>query len=178
MNKDIFVRPAVMADLPAAAQLYDELTDSLAAGRNWPGWKKGIYPAWEDAEAAIQAGTLYLAVDASGRLAGSVNLSHQCEPGYETIAWQIDASCNELLVVHTLAVHPAFARRGVGRALMEFAEQLGRSRGIKALRLDVTDGNDPAIRLYERCGFVPLGRFDQGLGAQGLDWFLAYEKVL
>lgn len=175
---NISVRAATMADLPAVALLYDELCDALAAGTNWPGWKKGVYPAQEDAEQAIQAGTLYLAEDAAGRLVGSVNLSQQPEPGYDTIPWQIDAPYSELLVVHTLAVHPAFARRGVGRALVEFAERLGRSRGIKALRLDVTAGNEPALRLYESCGFVRLGRFDQGLGDQGLDWFFAYEKLL
>lgn len=51
-------------------------------------------------------------------------------------------------------------------------------RGAEALRLYVWEGNGPAVRAYEKSGFVRLGREDIGLGEFGLDGFYLYEKRL
>ncbi len=60
----------------------------------------------------------------------------------------------ELLLI---AVMPGYRGRGVGRRLVErlFAE--ARSRGVERMFLEMRDGN-PAARLYEQCGFLPVGR--------------------
>ena len=55
-------------------------------------------------------------------------------------------------------VAPGSRRSGVGRALIVAA--LERARGMPGLRqvnLGVNLQNAPALRLYERCGFVPFG---------------------
>src|SRR5206468_3826610 len=56
-----------------------------------------------------------------------------------------------------LAVDPAVARRGVGRALVEALVEEARSRGGRRMTLRVFGPNEPARRLYERCGFVVEG---------------------
>ncbi len=48
----------------------------------------------------------------------------------------------------------------------------------KSIRLDVYEGNIPAIRLYEKCGFEYVNTVDLGLGNYGLKWFKLYEKLL
>ncbi len=48
-------------------------------------------------------------------------------------------------------------RRGVGWALLEQAVEWARSSGIQKLELHVFPHNEPAIRLYERFGFVREG---------------------
>jgi ribosomal protein S18 acetylase RimI-like enzyme len=53
-----------------------------------------------------------------------------------------------------MAVEPAFARRGIGRALLDAVESLARDRGIPHLSLMVTDENDAARALYDRAGFA------------------------
>ena len=58
-------------------------------------------------------------------------------------------------LVTDLAVTPSFRDRGVGRALLEAAEEFARSRGAAELRIAVLAGNHPAAHLYASVGFVP-----------------------
>lgn len=60
--------------------------------------------------------------------------------------------------VFSLAVDPAFRKRGVAAALLERALELYRSEGIPAVRLEVRVDNAPAQALYRRFGFEPVGR--------------------
>jgi L-amino acid N-acyltransferase YncA len=46
---------------------------------------------------------------------------------------------------------------GVGRRLVETTLDHARARGARVVQLTVTDGNDAARDLYERCGFVAFG---------------------
>jgi RimJ/RimL family protein N-acetyltransferase len=48
-------------------------------------------------------------------------------------------------------------RQGVGTALLEQAAAWGRATGVRKLELHVFPHNEPAIRLYERFGFVREG---------------------
>jgi ribosomal protein S18 acetylase RimI-like enzyme len=54
-------------------------------------------------------------------------------------------------------VRPAARGRSVGEALVEAAAGWARAHDHDALYLWVTGSNDPARRLYERCGFTPTG---------------------
>lgn len=50
------------------------------------------------------------------------------------------------------------ARRGVGRSLVRAALDVARAHpGALVVQLTVTEGNAPARRLYESCGFVAFG---------------------
>lgn len=60
------------------------------------------------------------------------------------------------LYVHGLMVRRAFAGRGVGRALLRWAEREAARRGKSLLRLDC-DAKNPALRAYyERVGFTHI----------------------
>jgi ribosomal protein S18 acetylase RimI-like enzyme len=56
---------------------------------------------------------------------------------------------------------PARRGAGVGRALAEAVFGWARERGFGCVVLWVTDGNTPAIALYERLGFKASGRRDR-----------------
>ena len=60
--------------------------------------------------------------------------------------------------VLTIAVHPAWQGRGVGRLLMDAALRELYARRATALFLEVDEGNDPALALYRRLGFTEVGR--------------------
>lgn len=59
----------------------------------------------------------------------------------------------ELLLI---AVTPTAQRRGVGAALVEHLLAIARTRGTARVFLEMRRGN-PAIRLYQRFGFEPIG---------------------
>ena len=55
--------------------------------------------------------------------------------------------------VETLNVHPSFQGQGIGKKLLQAAEEEMHPRGIQRVRLEVSVGNKGAIKLYERMGF-------------------------
>jgi ribosomal protein S18 acetylase RimI-like enzyme len=54
-------------------------------------------------------------------------------------------------------VAPEARRAGIGRGLVEHVVGWARSKGFPVLRLMVTQTNEGAMRLYERCGFADEG---------------------
>jgi len=57
----------------------------------------------------------------------------------------------------TVAVHPEFRREGLGRRLLEEMIRAALERGAQRMSLEVRPGNFSARRLYESCGFIPVG---------------------
>ena len=62
--------------------------------------------------------------------------------------------------ISNLAVFPDFQGHGVGKALMEYAETLARTSGLKKCSLIVTYGHEPARRLYEKLGYQTVRKYD------------------
>jgi ribosomal protein S18 acetylase RimI-like enzyme len=52
-----------------------------------------------------------------------------------------------------LYLREAFRRQKLGKAVVAFAEELCKKAGIRALRLEVGRGNQPAQSLYRTAGF-------------------------
>lgn len=59
--------------------------------------------------------------------------------------------------IGTIAVHPDFRRRGIGRALLDHTLEHARQTGILKVFLEVRRGNLPALELYKRYGFTVEG---------------------
>ena len=59
--------------------------------------------------------------------------------------------------VTNVAVRRDRQREGIGNFLMESMIRLAEERGITMIHLEVRVGNETAIRLYERQGFVRDG---------------------
>lgn len=78
--------------------------------------------------------------------------------------------------LYSIAVDPAQAGKGVGRALISAAVEDARHRGCDRLRLEVRASNARAISLYERNGFR-LRNTKKGYYADG-ETALVYERSL
>lgn len=59
--------------------------------------------------------------------------------------------------VTTVAVDPAWQRRGVATRLLVALHRRAVERGVGAMTLEVRVGNEPAIELYRRFGYAPAG---------------------
>lgn len=138
----------------AVRGFYHSLIDTVAAAGTavYIGWKKDIYPAPEFLEESIRRGELYLLME-DGQIAAAMVLNQECNDGYEGIRWRTAADASEVMLIHALGVHPDHAGKGYAKALVREAVRLAEERGMKAIRLDVLEGNIPAERLYTGLGF-------------------------
>lgn len=78
----------------------------------------------------------------------AVGLIH-CFAGFSTFA------ARPLLNIHDIAVHRAWRGRGIGLALLAWAERRANALGCCKLTLEVLSNNRPAMAAYERAGFAP-----------------------
>jgi ribosomal protein S18 acetylase RimI-like enzyme len=83
-------------------------------------------------------------------------LSEQRLMGYGLI-WCYSGS--DIARLYSLAVLPAARSLGLSDQLLAELEQRCLARNYRRLRLEVAKSNQPAIRLYERCGFQVFGEY-------------------
>ena len=150
------IRPARNGDLDAVARIYEAVHTAEESGLAEIGWIRGVYPTRATAEAAMKAGSLYVLEDEGGILAAAKIDQEQVEH-YAQIPWTIPAEDAEVLVLHTLVVDPAAARRGYGRAFVAYYEAHARALACRALRLDTNARNTAARRLYAALGYREAG---------------------
>ena len=60
--------------------------------------------------------------------------------------------------IENVAVADAFLRRGIAGQLLRQLIQFARNDAATAILLEVRESNGPARRLYEKCGFLEVGR--------------------
>jgi GNAT superfamily N-acetyltransferase len=84
--------------------------------------------------------------------------------GFYLVAWENGEALGHAYLalnvppeLQDMQVRPEHRRRGVASALTSAAAQNARSLGFDRLRLEVSEGNTAAQRLFQRCGFVDIG---------------------
>ena len=177
MKPDIQIKKASEADLDQIEKLYGDICGYLETHKNYPGWKKGIYPARCDAEKGLMEDALYIA-RLGDQTVGSMILKHEPEEGYSNGRWLTEDDYSRIYVVYILAVHPAFLKCGIGTELLMFAEQTARKEHCVSIRLDVVKDNFPAEQLYQKCGYQLIGTVSLGYEAFGIPWYNLYEKLI
>lgn len=81
-----------------------------------------------------------------------------CYQGEEIVGGLIADTQMSWLKIHILAVEETYRFQGVGRRLIETAEQVALQRGCKYAFLDTMETQSP--RFYEKCGFIQAGRIE------------------
>ncbi len=98
-------------------------------------------PMAADYEALVASGETWVAV-AGDRVAGVLVI--------RTIGHE--------LFLENVAVGPGYQRRGIGKALISFAEHRARRLGLAAVTLYTNEAMTENLRLYPALGFVETGR--------------------
>lgn len=83
-----------------------------------------------------------VALDRAGNVLGYVGMMCVLDEGY----------------ISNVAVHPDYRRKGIGDRLINRLTELAVLRDLAFLTLEVRAGNAPAIALYRKHGFVPVGQ--------------------
>ncbi len=60
--------------------------------------------------------------------------------------------------IATIATHPDFRRQGLGEKILSFALQSAKDEGALTSFLEVREGNEAALNLYYKFGYVESGR--------------------
>ena len=146
---------AVNGDFDKIRALYWDIIDQMRDAEYKPMWEKGVYPSDDALVSAINAGTLYYAME-NGELIAAMVVNHNCSKEYELVHWEVEAQPEEVSVIHMLGVLPDFHGKGVARFMVESAQRIARENNQKVMRLDVLEGNLPAEKLYVKYGFKYL----------------------
>lgn len=155
-NANIIFRTANTSDVAAITEIYEKTHELEQKGLSCTGWKKGIYPTEKTAAHAISDGHMYVA-QCDGKIVACARINSVQEKEYSLIEWKYEACPRDVLVIHTLVVHPDFKGTGIGKAFVDFYESEARYRGCNVLRLDTNEINMPARAFYKSLGFIESG---------------------
>lgn len=165
----VLVRPATLADEPAALAMYDHLLDSCdVPGRETCGWRRGFWPLPDDVSRRLREGVTWVAVDAGEGQANAHGEGDVSDAGPAVLgAMSLDGDFGlpgaepdweplgpgEFLTCHLLATDPAARGHGVATALLAEYAREAIARGCKALRIN-TSPESLSNCLYHELGFT------------------------
>ncbi len=164
------IRLATKDDLPSLMVLVRRVVPLMRATGNLQ-WDD-TYPNEVVFQRDIDLNQLWVAVVADN-IAGVAAVTMDQDPDYTQVGWNIEEPA---IVVHRIAVDPAFRGQGAAGALMQKAEEVAIERGITVLRVDTNTRNEATQRLFPKLGYVLAGEISLEY-RPGLR-FLCYEKRL
>ncbi len=140
----ISVRRAKLDDLPALAPLFDAYRGFYGKPSDLPLAARFLRERLERGQSAV-----FLAGDEDGRAAGFVQLY----PSFTSVG------AAPVQILNDLFVDPKARGKGVGRALVDAAEDFARQSGAVRLSLSTGVGNAEAQALYRAQGWIRDERF-------------------
>ena len=144
------IRRLVPADASAYRALMLEAYAQHPAAFTSSAEERGALPLqWWASRLAVapDAATVVLGAFVDDRLAGAAGVEFESR-----------MKARHKATLFGMMVPEAARGRGIGQALVEAALALARARdGVLLVNLTVSEGNDKAQALYERCGFVVFG---------------------
>jgi [ribosomal protein S18]-alanine N-acetyltransferase len=123
------IRPMTAVDLPAVAEL-----DQISFSQPWP-------PAAFEAELANINSRCWV-TEVEARVVAAI------------VLWRVLDEAH----IATIAVHPDFRRRGIGRALLRASMDAAYAEGARIYHLEVRAGNVAAQKMYADFGYEIVGR--------------------
>lgn len=151
----ILIRPLRADDAPAYRELmltaYAESPDAFTSTVDERASEPLDY--WMARIGSGAGAAFALGAFADGELIGSVALERERKP----------KTAHKALLIGMVVV-PTRRRTGASRALLQaLLEHARQQPGLLRINLTVTEGNEAAIRLYERAGFERWGREPQAI---------------
>lgn len=151
----MIIRKATAQDIPAVTALFEDVHTAQENGQLFVGWVRGIYPTQATAEAALQRGDLFVAVE-DETLVGIGVINQIQVDVYANAPWKHPAPDNEVMVLHTLCISPKALRKGYGSRFEAFYEDYALAHGCRYLRIDTNERNLSARALYRKLGYEEI----------------------
>jgi GNAT superfamily N-acetyltransferase len=115
----------------------------------------------------------YFVAEENSIIIGGINIDQNQDKTYLEIDWEDKSDSS--LVVHRLGVKEEFWKKGIGKKLMIFAENLVVEKGLKSIRLDTYSGNPKAMEFYINLGYQQLGHIYL---KEGKNEYYCFEKII
>jgi len=142
------LRPATIADAPAAARVFIDAWRVAYAGVLAPDvlemWDPAAEEAWIRDRIETPGEVTVVALDGDGSVTGFARYGP-------------DPDAPDRGQIYSVYVAPACGRRGIGSALVRHAVEALAERGLADVSLWAFEANEPARALYASLGFVPDG---------------------
>ena len=168
------IRKANRRDLDSIENIYNEIHTAEEEGILTIGWKRGVYPTRKTAEEAILRGDMFVLEE--GEIVGAAIINRIQVDVYSDAPWEHDT--DSVCVLHTLVISPRAARKGYGRAFVEFYERWAKEHDLPELRIDTNARNAAARVMYQKMGYREIGIVPTTFnGISGVDLVLL-EKYL
>ena len=155
------LRPATSADVPPLQALIAESVRGLSAGFYTPAQAEGGLRHVFGVDTQLVADGTYYLIEADGALAAAGGWSaRRTLFGGDQMKAAEDPRLDpatEPARIRAFFVHPAHARRGLGRRLFAACEAAARAAGFRSFELMATL---PGVPLYAALGFVAHERVD------------------
>lgn len=170
----LLTRKATAADMDVVMDFYYNMIEEMRGTDFDILWKHDEHPSDALLRESVEQGQMFIGIAPDGQIATALIINHDRAPGYEAVPWEVDASIDELGIVHAVATRPAYHGHGYASKLMEFAIDVSREEGLRALQLDTFVDNVRSHGLYDKLGFISHGAypvFYDDLGTVELDMF-------
>ena len=173
---ELIVKRAEEQHYEQIRSFYHSMTDQMEERGYVITWVKDVHPSPGLLAESIREGTLYFGC-LDNTLVSAMVLSHRHNREYQDIKWAEDLDDSQFLVIHALGVHPDVTGKGIGDRMVQEAVRIAADSGARAIRLDVLASNEPAKKLYLRCGFEYRGTSALYYDNTGWQNFDMYEMI-
>ena len=165
----MIIKQAEIQDFDAIMDMYASCVKGmLALGIDQ--WDES-YPNRKIIKQDLKDACYYIGVLKEGIVAG-MRVDNLQDPTYLSIDWK-DKS-NNFMVVHRLGSKTNVWNKGIGKQMMEFAENIAIESGCSSFRLDTYSHNPKAMEFYKRLGYQQLGHINL---KPDKDIYYCFEKV-
>lgn len=152
----MIIRKAILQDISAIAEIYDEICDAQAEGKMVVSWIKGVYPTKDTALTALERDDLFV-MEENGKIVGTAVINQKQMDSYYNADWKFPAEDSKVMVLHTLAIAPELGRKGYGSTFVKYYEEYAREKECPYLRMDTNAINKTARALYKKLGYEEIG---------------------
>ncbi len=151
------IRSGRYEDISQVVKIYDRILTDEENGIERTGWVRGVYPTEETAVESLKAGALFVLTKDEVVVAAAKIDQVQLEE-YKNVSWEHgDIPADQVMVLHTLVVDPAFSGKGCGVEFVKFYERYALENHCYYLRMDTNAKNTAARTLYKKMGYREAG---------------------
>jgi GNAT superfamily N-acetyltransferase len=162
----MLIRHATLADKPALEALIALSARELSQGDYTPEQIEGALRGAFGVDTQLIFDRTYFVIEVDGVIAGCGGWSRRrtlfgSDARAERDSGELDPA-TDAAKIRAFFIHPDYARRGLGRAILEHCEAAAREHGFKRFELMATL---PGVRLYRACGYHGEERVHYPVGA-------------